>query len=67
MKVVTDPKTGKLHTVDSPSEESIRRKLAEQRRELREMLAGNVPFHEDQWSKKEPPESPPEDRWEDDE
>lgn len=46
-KVVTNPKTGKMETVQDFSEDIAIRKLRETKKELRDMLDGNVQFHED--------------------
>jgi hypothetical protein len=46
MKVVTDPKTGRMETVqDVPA--STPETVARTRRELRDMLDGATPFHVD--------------------
>ena len=49
-KVIQNPKTGKMETVDEltkPTPES----LAQQRKELRDMLDGNTQFHVDPLTK----------------
>jgi hypothetical protein len=46
-KVIVNPKTGKMETVQDSSEEQAIRKLRETKKELREMLDGNVQFHTD--------------------
>ena len=64
-KVIVNPKTGKMETVDvpdGPSPES----LARQRKELRDMLDGNIQFHVDPRAAKPavkptPPDEPEED------
>jgi hypothetical protein len=49
-KTVLNPETGKLETVEDKSE-SAQSSLERTRRELRDMLSGNVHFHEDKLSK----------------
>lgn len=51
MKVVTNP-DGTMQTVPS-SEVDAQKKLQQTRRELKDMLSGNTPFHEDNLGKKE--------------
>lgn len=56
-KIVTDPVTGRSHTEDGVNEEQQRANLERQRRELRDMIGGNTPFHDDPFKT---PEAPPE-------
>lgn len=45
-KIVTGP-DGKMSTQDGPIEGEAQRSLEKTRRELKDMIAGNTPFHED--------------------
>ena len=47
IKIVTDPKTGKTETVADTAYVDVQQKLKQTRKELRDMLAGSTPFHED--------------------
>lgn len=52
-KVIVNPKTGKMETVSdwaygAVSPESV----ARTRKQLRDMLSGNTPFHEDEFAEK---------------
>jgi len=54
-KVIQDPKTGKMKTVDDlPT--ATPESLAKQHKELRDMLDGNTQFHVDPLAK--PPDKP---------
>ena len=53
-KVITD-RDGRMRTEQAADPDEARRRLAQQRRELREMLAGNVPFHTDANAPPAPP------------
>lgn len=55
-KTVTNPKTGKMETVEVPSDEAIKRKLAQEHKELRDMLDGNTQFHDDPYTQIPVPE-----------
>jgi hypothetical protein len=48
--VVIDPKTGRSRTESAPDKAEIEKNLAEKRKELRDMLDGNIPFHDDPYS-----------------
>jgi hypothetical protein len=50
MKIIIDPKTGQMRTDNDPEAEDPAKKLARTRRELRDMLSGNTPFHEDNFT-----------------
>ncbi len=52
-KVIVNPATGRMETVDAHTEDA-QAKLQRTRRELRDMLEGNTQFHEDEF-KAEPP------------
>jgi len=47
-----------MRTEQAADPDEARRRLAQQRRELREMLAGNVPFHTDANAQPVPPAPP---------
>lgn len=49
-KTVVDPKTGRLETVED-LEESAQEKLERMRRATRDVIQGNVQFHDDPLSK----------------
>ena len=53
---VIKSKDGKYETVSVPDPEDIKKKLAEQHKELRDMLDGNTQFHDDPFKK--PPDPP---------
>jgi len=46
-KVIINPKTGKMETVDHNGDEFMKNKVSRTRKELRDMLDGNTQFHED--------------------
>lgn len=45
-RVVTDPLTGKMRTEDDVSD-VLKQDIADLRREVRDRIAGNAPFHDD--------------------
>lgn len=57
MKVITNPLTGKMETVAELPGIVTPQKVAKTRKELRDMLTGNTPFHEDELGPN-PPASP---------
>jgi hypothetical protein len=44
-RFTTDPKTGKSRTEDGPDTAIVDYKLSEARRQCRDVIRGNVPFH----------------------
>lgn len=63
-KVVTNPKTGKMETVEV-AEKVTKETLAEAHRELKDMLDGNKQFHDDPYTPKPEGENKPDDDEED--
>lgn len=57
-KIKTDPVTGKQSTSDDHEAMAAEHRVKQTRRELREMLAGNVQFHEDPRATPKPPAEP---------
>lgn len=61
-KVIVNPKTGKMETVDDYTKIPTKEALARQHKELRDMLDGNVQFHNDPFAApKEKPIEPDDD------
>lgn len=57
LKVITDPKTGRMRTEDVAPPVS-QAELERTRREVRDIIAGNVPFHVDPNAAPKPDETP---------
>lgn len=58
VKVVTNPKTGKMETIEDTSTVT-KEDLAKLHKEVRDMLDGNVQFHVDPFTPVVPDEEPP--------
>lgn len=48
-KVITDAQ-GRMSTTHAPSDSAVREQLNETRKQVRDMIAGNVQFHDDEQS-----------------
>lgn len=55
MKVHVNPTTGRMETTNDAPSVVTAEDVARTRRELREMIAGNVQFHDDRPKQTEPP------------
>ena len=57
-KTIVNPTTGKMETVDDTTTDAIAEKLNQTKKSLRDMIAGNVQFHEDKLGPDKPEPAP---------